>query len=170
MSADDLVIAFFPCIRFEDQILLWFRGECYSQRNWNDLQKVEHAIRLHAELSQYYELWAQLVAICLKRGIRLILENPNTPAHYMKRYFPIKPSVIDKNRTENGDLFKKSTQYWFINCVPANGFVFEAVNASNTNYKSATGNDGIPRQVVRSMISKQYANRFIRTYILGNDG
>lgn len=26
ISPDDLIMAFFPCVRFENQIMLWFRG------------------------------------------------------------------------------------------------------------------------------------------------
>ena len=37
---NSLLIAFFPCIRFENQILLWFRGDCYCQRTWDDLKNL----------------------------------------------------------------------------------------------------------------------------------
>lgn len=33
ISLDDLIFAFFPCIRFENQIMLWFRGQSASQKN-----------------------------------------------------------------------------------------------------------------------------------------
>ena len=32
-------MAFFPCTRFEAQISLWFRGECFSQRKWSEEEK-----------------------------------------------------------------------------------------------------------------------------------
>lgn len=38
-SKDDVIMAFFPCTRFEAQISLWFRGECFSQRKWSEEEK-----------------------------------------------------------------------------------------------------------------------------------
>lgn len=51
---DDVVLAFFPCIRFEDQIQLQFRGTCWSQKNWSLEQKLEYDIKLQRELSNIY--------------------------------------------------------------------------------------------------------------------
>lgn len=33
IKQEDTIIAFFPCIRFEDQIKLYFRGEAVGQKN-----------------------------------------------------------------------------------------------------------------------------------------
>lgn len=168
MTPDDLVIAFFPCVRFEDQIVMWFMGTNYTARSYTDAQKAEYCLKLHRELSELYELWTELFIIALRRGLRLIVENPNGKLHYMKRYFPIKPKLIDEDRTRNGDYFKKPTQYWFVNCEPAQGFVFEPLEPVMQNSIVRPENrGGIDRQVFRGMIHPQYANRFIRTYILG---
>ena len=34
MSKDDLILAFFPCIRFENQIMLFFRGQEFKKKDW----------------------------------------------------------------------------------------------------------------------------------------
>ena len=39
-TKDDLIVAFFPCTRFEAKIPLGFRGEMAQQKNWDDLKKL----------------------------------------------------------------------------------------------------------------------------------
>ena len=108
-------MAFFPCTRFEAQILLWYRGEAIQQKNWTLEKKLENNLSLHSELSKNYELITKLVIVCLRKGLRLIIENPYSEQHYLSRYWCIKPKYIDYDRTKKGDYFKKPTQYWFIN-------------------------------------------------------
>lgn len=48
------IFAFFPCTRFETQIIMRFRGEQFQQKNWTDEQKLEEDILLHNELNQLY--------------------------------------------------------------------------------------------------------------------
>lgn len=67
------------------------------------------------------------------------------------------------NRTKKGDYFKKPTQYWFINRKPSTNFIFEPLNYTKTKRINDCST------VERSMISPQYANRFIREYILDSD-
>ena len=64
---------------------------------------------------------------------------------------------------------EKPTQYWFINFEPSYNFILEPqvlneLRVSNDMHKFVK--DGISRQVMRSMISPDYANRFIREFIL----
>ena len=63
---DDLVLAFFPCTRFEVQILMGFRGDAHQQQDWDDLQKIEYSMKLHEELHQLYMLICKLFTICLR--------------------------------------------------------------------------------------------------------
>ena len=49
ISPDDLILAFFPCTRFEARIPLWFRGESQQQKNWTVEQKMRYAMDLHDE-------------------------------------------------------------------------------------------------------------------------
>jgi len=71
------------------------------------------------------------------------------------------------DRTLNGDYYKKPTQYWFINCEPKNNFIFEPIEKVEQKIIAKAKNENvIDRTVLRSMIHPQYANRFIREFIL----
>ena len=82
-------------------------------------------------------------------------------SHYLTRYFSLKPKVIDTDRTLRGDNFKKPTQYWFINCDPKFNIILEPL--SIVKHKTVAN---CWDKVERSMINPQYANRFIREFIL----
>ena len=167
ISSNDLILAFFPCTYFEVQSQLWFAGNNYAQRDWTIKQKCECVIKRHNELNELYVLLNKLVYICQDRQIPIVIENPYTQPHYLSTYWCIKPSLIDKDRTENGDYYKKPTQYWFIGLEPKNNLVFEPINyvATKAIGKVKKDND-ISVKTQRSMIHPQYANRFIRQYIL----
>lgn len=57
ISQDDLILAFFPCVRFEDQIMLHFRCQCTTQRNWDDVKKLEYTMKMQSELTELYFLY-----------------------------------------------------------------------------------------------------------------
>ena len=162
---DDVVLAFFPCTRFEVQIMLWFRGDAMQQKKWNLEKKLENCITLHNELNKNYELISKLVIIMLRKQIPIIIENPYSNQHYLTNYWCIRPKVIDTDRHATGDYMKKPTQYWFIGIEPKNNLVMEQVN-----YKKRETSNGMwgnkNHQVNRSMISKDYVNRFIREFII----
>lgn len=170
----DQIIAFFPCVRFEDQITLNFRGEFNGNDKWDDRKKLEYDIKLHTELHDLYCLISKLVIVCIDRKIPLIIENPKGTQHYLNRYWCLKPSVIDNDRREKGDWFKKPTQYWFVNRKPSNNLVLEAYsyNAhgnrgwSHRNWDEYSKTGAKDTKTARSMIHPDYANRFIREFIL----
>ena len=83
IDKDDLIMAFFPCTRFEQQILLWFRGEAMQQKNWTLEKKLEKDLSLHSELSKNYEIITKLVIVCLRKQLKLIIENPYSEQHYL---------------------------------------------------------------------------------------
>lgn len=160
ITQQDQIIAFFPCTKFEAQVLLAFRGDNAGMKNWSEAQKLEYDMKLHKELNQMYLLITKMVIVCCRRKLPIIIENPYSTQHYLQRYWCLKPKIIDYNRRERGDYYEKPTQYWFINCEPKNNFIFEAQYITPkkiVNYES---------KVERSMISKEYANRFIREFIL----
>ena len=164
---EDFIIAFFPCIRFEQQILLCFRGEARGVRDWPLEEKMELDLKLHKELSYFYEKITQLVIVCLKRKIKLIIENPYRSDHYLVRYWALNYTLLDNDRTLRGDYYKKPTQYFFINCVPKSNFIFEPLQYVKAKKISHARNEnGLDKQIARSMIHPQYANRFIREFIL----
>lgn len=178
-SKDDLIMAFFPCIRFENQVMLWFRGQSKSQKTWNEEKKILNCMRLQEELTEMYELVNKLFLICIRRGLRLIVENPYSEEHYLRRYWCLPATLIDKDRRLRGDYFRKPTQYWFINCEPNHNFIFEAMASNAVPYEGGDTvrnlsaglmkkHTGIKcnRKVARSLIHPDYANRFIREFIL----
>ncbi len=159
----DQIIAFFPCIRFEAQIIMHFKGTSYGFKGWTDEMKLENCLSLHQELHDLYMIITKFALVCLKKGIPCIIENPHNEQHYLKRYWPLEAKVIDYDRRATGDYYEKPTQYFFINREPSHNFVFEGVDIKVRKL--------IDRQnkVERSMISPDYANRFIREYILSKE-
>lgn len=131
---------------------------------------------LQGELTEMYELVNKLFIICIRKDLRLVMENPYSEEHYLRRYWCFLPSIIDRDRRQRGDYYKKPTQYWFLNCKPCNNFVFEAMPMNAIQSKDAirmmTKEDlercGITanKKTARSMIHPDYANRFIREFIL----
>ena len=90
--------------------------------------------------------------------------------HYLTTYWCVKPSMVDMDRTNNGDYYKKPTQYFFINCEPQCNFVFEPLDYVETQVIAKVKKKGdLSVKTQRSMIHPQYASRFIRQYILNND-
>ena len=164
---NDMILAFFPCIRFEDQIQMCFRGTAYQCKNMTDEEKLEYDLKLHDELSDLYSLITKLAIVCLKKKIPLIIENPYSTTHYLVKYWAIPYTILDDDRSKNGDYYKKPTQYWFINCKPKNNFIFEPLQfVRKKTVASQKNENGVNRTVMRSMIHPQYANRFIREFIL----
>ena len=136
-------------------------------KNFSDIEKLESDLILHSELSDNYELITKLAIIVIKKGLRMVFENPYTEQHYLTRYWCLKPAIIDKDRTLNGDYCTKPTQYWFIGFQPQQNIIFEPLDyVEKRNINNMTGKDGKNRTVRRSEIHPQYANRFIRQYIL----
>lgn len=170
-TKDDVIMAFFPCTRFEAQINLWFRGVSYSQKGWSDEMKLLKSIELQHELTEMYTLLSKMCLVCIRKGLRLIIENPKTQPHYLINYFPLKPQVIDNDRSLNGDEQKKPTQYWFIGCSPENNIMVDCQTERKSVYSidgggMMEGKGEYDRKVLRSKLNPAYANWFIRTYIL----
>jgi len=161
INKEDMILAFFPCIRFEVQIIMAFKGNQWQQKKHSEEQKLLYDLQLHEELSHNYQLITKLALICIRKGLKLIIENPYATQHYLIRYWALEPKIIDTDRTDMGDYYKKPTAYWFINCNPSNNFVFEAITLNKKKSIENTHN-----KVERSMISPEYANRFIREFIL----
>ena len=115
-SSDDLIFAFFPCVRFTDMCLLTFTG--HSAHNWSIEQKIERSKKLGTEQANLYELFCDLFLICIRKNLKLIVENPYSSRHYATMHFPIAATIIDKDRRLLGDNFCKPTSYWFLNIAP----------------------------------------------------
>lgn len=105
----------------------------------------------------------------------MIIENPKGTMHFLTRYWCIEPTFTDLDRRLNGDYYKKPTQYWFLNCTPEQNVLFEPLPANAININDAVNNankavysmlGAKDRTTARSMIHPDYANRFIRQFIL----
>ena len=118
-------------------------------------------LKLMEELSHNYQLVTKMALIAMRNGFPLVIENPYSTQHFLTKYWALKPKVVDYDRRDRGDFYEKPTQYWFINRDPSENFVFESPTQKETKRVCHARN-----QVERSMISPDYANRFIREFIL----
>lgn len=160
ISQDDLVIAFFPCTYFSDQSQLLSRGDSYGQKEWSEKKKLEYSIEQMFSRNKYYILICRLCLIAIKRGFKLIIENPYGKVNFLKHFFPLKPEVVLLDRRKMGDFYKKPTQFFFINCVPE-------FKLWGEHYKTMGKQKRIEEHkgFARSVISPAFAKNFIKTYI-----
>lgn len=166
IKTNDITIAFFPCTMFQENNALFFSGRAHQMEKYTLAEKMAANIERHQKLNLFYTRLCQMVKIYAERKLKLIIENPATPPHYLTTYF-VPSTFTDKDRTKNGDYYKKPTQFWFINCKPSMNVVFEPLEHVETrNIEHEKSGEGKSRTVRRSMIHPQYANRFIRQYIL----
>lgn len=162
IAKDDLICAFFPCTRFEDQIQMGLRGTAYQLKDKTPVDKLEYDLKLHKELAELYELITKLAIVCIEKQIPLIIENPYSTTHYLTKYWAIKPKIIDMDRAKRGDYYRKPTQYWFIGCEPKNNFCADPLSVN----KLDKGIEYTPDKVKRSLIHPDYARRFIKEFII----
>ena len=179
ISEDDVILAFFPCTRFENQIMLAFRGQLDQFKKWSMKQKMEYCMKLIAELKTNYDAVNKMFIVCIDRGLRLVMENPYSQEHFLRRYWCYQPAIIDKDRRENGDYYAKPTQYWFCNIEPRNNFLMDVIDYNNIGEHDAIERlnssmyahrfGKVSLKVARSMIHPTYANRFIRRYLIDGE-
>ena len=102
--------------------------------------------------------------ICLDKGLRLIVENPATAPQFLTIYSPFKPDITDNDRTERGDNFKKPTNYYYFNCEPSYNIILR--NKAEITHKTI---QKTRNKVERSMITSEYADYFIKEFILDKE-
>ena len=66
-SQDDLILAFFPCVRFEVQIIMGMKGHAYGMDKWPLERKLENSMKLVGETYEMYCLVTELVMVCLRK-------------------------------------------------------------------------------------------------------
>lgn len=185
IERDDLIMAFFPCIKFcniaeynqRSAQELWRRNGVPVKRIWENLKKQAD------ERHFFYTLCLKMHAAVECRGLKMIMENPWHETNYTNYFWFMKPSIIDRNRRSRGDTMVKPTAYWFLNCTPTGGCEtfqtnkvrkFLAMGSSWKRYKDkpkeelACGSSkaGLCSEE-RSMISPDYALNFINDFLLG---
>lgn len=166
IESEDLIFAFFPCIYFCADNTMFF---CGSNRNWANLDKVamlKEVMQRDEKRHEYYCLLCKLIAVCLRRNLRLIIENPYTQPHYLFNNFPFKPAIIDRNRSVRGDNYSKPTQYFFFNLNPTRGLT--TYNPRKPRLiRNQSGHFGSHCGKERSEITATYADNFINDFIFG---
>lgn len=169
-TPDDLLFSFFPCIYFSANNSYIFDGTwmTYKQRGMTEREINENILQRSRERQRFYEICLKMFAVVHDRGLRMIVENPESTIHYLHANFPYKPKLIDRNRQLRGDYFKKPTQYWFENCEPTSGRTYQKPKEKRNVY-SLSGHTGNLCDEDRSMIAPEYAHNFICDFILGKE-
>lgn len=170
MTCNDLLMAFFPCIYFETIQQLYFCFGKFENRNKDMKTQVEQAIDRLDKRTEFHKLLYQFYLVCHEKGLRLIIENPATEPNYLitGQNFPA-PTMIDKNRMLRGDVFRKPTAYWFLNCSPTYGFTEQNDKKPKRIDRSKASKQAGLCSEERSMISPDYARNFIHDFILGKE-
>lgn len=184
ISKDDLVLAFFPCIKFTEKAFLNTRCRSGSMKNYTNAQRLNYSRKSVVEIARYYDLLCKLCEIATYKGFKLIIENPNSQPHFMSLLFPFEPSICIKDRAKYGDYFKKPTNFWFFNCEPQYNFILLNEGAKGRSLNMGWQKDKnellrwfekkhglkIPNiQKARSMISPTFARNFIKIFVLSTN-
>ena len=166
MTPDHLIIAFFPCIYFNEHNEMYFCGTSYNLRNLSPAAKLRAIIERSDKRQEYYKKVLQLITICEERQLKLVIENPYNAHHYWRFNFPNYPKVIDMNRTLRGDYFKKPTQYIFVGFQPGTGKSLAKIRKMEYIEEKPSSPVSGMCSAERSMISPEYAHNFICDFIL----
>lgn len=170
IKKNDLIIAFFPCIYFENIQMLYFSLESKNNRNKSISEKIKDAIeRLHKR-TYFHELLYKLLAVANKIKVPLVIENPYSELGYLTgiQNFP-KPKIIDKNRQMKGDFFVKPTAYWCFGFEPTKCNTIQVTPKEKRQLVKDckhSKQSGMCSEE-RSMISPDYARNFICDFIIG---
>lgn len=169
ITQDDLIIAFFPCIYFEQYSMMMFSMTNYNYRALEKTEAIKKIYEREKNRTKFYQTLLKFIYIIEDKKLRMILENPHTEPHYLKNNFVKKPDLYDKDRTRRGDFFKKPTDFWFFGCKPTNGFTNQQTHKNDikTIEKSKPSRIAGICSEERSMMSSDYARNFICDNILG---
>ena len=167
-SCQDLIVAFFPCIYFETIQQLDFALMRNGTLNKSLSDRIEYALERLKKRTHLHSILYKFVSICDQRKIRLIIENPAKTPNYLitgQNFLP--PTIVDKNRMERGDIFKKPTAYWFINCEPTHGKTYQNDKKQKTIKSCAKSKAKGLCSSERSRIHPDYARNWICDFVLG---
>lgn len=169
MHPDHLLMAFFPCIYFCADSSMYFTMNHHNYREWSHDRIYEYILQRAALREGYYRLLIKLIAVCDRKSLRLIIENPAQQPHYLlhPQNFLKRPDYIDRDRTRRGDYYKKPTAYWFINCEPTLGYTLSPAPVVKRIEQQRKGDTAGECSKERSEISPVYARLFILDQILG---
>ena len=166
MNEEQLIMAFFPCIYFNEHNEMYFCGTSYNLHSYTQGEKLRIIIERSEKRQEYYKKVLQLITICEERRLKLVIENPYNAHHYWRFNFPYAPAVIDMNRTLRGDYFKKPTQYIFVGFRPGTGCSLAKIHKMRFIEDQARAKVAGRCSIDRSIISPEYAHNFICDFIL----
>lgn len=169
IGRNDLVMAFFPCIYFScmSQMNMSFTATNYRKKSLKEATDL--ILQLSANRERFLSLLIRLISTCKERGIRLIVENPWSEQTFLKNGFIMQPTIVDMDRTRRGDVYKKPTAYFFINCKPTNGHSYTTPPKRKTILKAKMGKKAGICSEERSTITSDYARNFICDFIIGKE-
>lgn len=160
ISSKDLIIAFYPCTYFCENNMLYFTGQNFNYRDMTKTDVLNDIISRADKQHYFYKTLLKFCYIVEKSGYKCIIENPNSPLHFLTNHFPYK-CYVDRNRNLRGDIFNKPTRYYFINCKPHNLISYCVTSKQVKKIKYM--NHGIER----SLMTLEYVSTFIADVILG---
>ena len=130
-------------------------------------QATEEILKRVENREKFFGLAVKMLSVAKERGLRMIMENPWSQQTYLKANFVMPPTIVDYDRTKRGDIYKKPTAYFYINCEPTTGKSYQKPKRTARIIDSkASGTAGLCSEE-RSMISPDYARNFICDFILG---
>lgn len=150
ITKDDLIMAFFPCIRFCAVMEQLQHEDFYdaSNKHKKNFGTKEYYINKWDVLRNYsqerfylYDIALKMTAVTQINGLRMIMENPYHPVNFTNHFWFMRTSVIDKDRTLRGDYYRKPTAYWFVGCEPTHGYTFQPT--PKNKIKSITAGSGV---------------------------
>lgn len=167
ISKDDLIMAFFPCIYFCAMSQMAFYWTCTNYRAKTMKEKTDLILERSRNREKFFSLAVKMLATAEMKGLRMIMENPWSEQTFLKSNFVAAPSLVDMDRTRRGDVFRKPTAYWYINCKPTHSETYQQSKITKTIMNSkGSGQSGLCSEE-RSMITPDYARNFISDFILG---
>jgi hypothetical protein len=186
ITPDDLIFAFFPCIKFCNVAEFNQSSKAdVMRRHGASVEKVYAYLKKESdERYFFYQKCLKMHAVVEMRGLRMIMENPWGELNYTNHFWFKKVTLIDRDRTKRGDYFVKPTGYWYTNCEPTMLETYQPVAPEKRKWVSAgSWTDDVHKftseQVAkpsrkmgecseeRSLISPDYARNFICDFVLG---
>ena len=168
ITSDDLIVAFFPCIYFSALQMHFYTGHSFTFNKLSQKEKSDAILQRITKRDIFYKMLYKLFFVCEARNLKLIVENPASPPHYLlfTQNFYRPPTFIDYDRTRRGDCFNKPTAWWFFNCDATYGESFVSPKEIKKIRKTQGSKGGICSKE-RSMMTPTYARNFICDFILG---
>ena len=169
ISCDDLIMAFFPCIYFDCMSQLSMGWYAHNYKRLSVKEKADKILERGENRERFWRIAVKMFAVCDMRGLRIIMENPFSMQTFLRGNFLFQPTIIDNDRTLRGDIYKKPTGYWYLNCEPTTNTTIEKLHKARRILDEKGVKGGGICNETRSMITKEYALNFICDFILGKE-